>query len=127
MIFLNIAISLKQTYFILLLRPNDFFMDQLVELDNDLRKSRELGIKRSIHLPKMEELPDLPKPWHYEFWNEIPDDLPFDLSYQRPPFTAKMVALSPKRASILSTISSDWEWEYYDETEDEASQYEREE
>lgn len=102
-------------------RPNDFFMEQLVELDNDLRKSRELGMKRSLHLPQMGELPRLPKPWHYEFWNEIPDDLPFDLSYCSPPFTAKMRAASglSKRASLLSTISSDWEWEYYDETDEE--------
>ena len=98
-------------------------MEQLVELDNDLRKSRELGMKRSLHLPQMGELPRLPKPWHYEFWNEIPDDLPFDLSYCSPPFTAKMAALSSsslsKRTSLLSTISSDWEWEYYDETDNE--------
>ena len=103
-------------------------MEQLVDLDNDLRKSRELGFKRSIALPKIEKLPMLPKPWHYEFWNEIPQDLPFDLTYQTQPFTSKLAMANsiPKRTSVLSTLSSDWEWEYYDDTDDE-SQNEREE
>ena len=106
-------------------------MEQLVELDNDLRKNRELSINKRIHLPKIEELPLLPKPWHFEFWNEIPkEELPFDLSYRtQRPLTSKL-ALSTslsKRASVLSTVSSDWEWEYYDETDDDESQNEREE
>ena len=111
-----------------LIRPNDYFMEQLVELDNDLRKSRELEMKRVIHLPKIEELPVLPKPWHFEFWNEIPEDLPFDLSYRAQPLASKLALPTSisKRASVLSTVSSDWEWEYYDETDDE-SQNEREE
>ena len=109
-------------------RPNDYFMEQLVDLDNDLRKARELGLKRLITLPKIEDLSTLPKPWHYEFWNEIPDDLPFELSYQTQPFTSKLPMANSlsKRTSVLSTLSSDWEWEYYDETDDE-SQNEREE
>ena len=100
-----------------------------MELDNDLRKSREFGIKRTIHLPKLEEMSTLPKPWHVEFWNDIPEDLPFDLSYCTPPAMTSKLGLSTsmsKRASVLSTVSSEWEWEYYDESEDE-SQNEREE
>ena len=32
------------------IRPNDYFLDQIVELDNDLRKERELAIPRKIKL-----------------------------------------------------------------------------
>ena len=95
-------------------------MEQIVELDNDLRKERECGIPRSINLPKLSELPNLPKPWHCEFWNGIPDEvLPFQLSYLRPQFMKNSSKFGSKRASILSNVSSDWEWEYYDDTEEE--------
>lgn len=101
-----------------------------MELDNDLRKERECGISRTIHLPSLTELGNLPKPWHYEFWKDIPDDLPFDLSYLKPPpMTNKQKASN--RASMMSNASSEWEWEYYSHTEeeedDEFSQFSAEE
>jgi hypothetical protein len=106
-------------------RPNDYFMEQIVELDNDLRKEREFGLPRSLYLLGLNDLKDLPKPWHYEFWNGIPDDLPFDLlSFKpclRPTNFDRMTSKAPpsKRASIVSNASSEWEWEYYDDTEEE--------
>ena len=34
-------------------------------------------------LPRLSDLPDLPKPWHYEFWKDIPDpsEVPFRLRH----------------------------------------------
>ena len=34
-------------------------------------------------LPKLSDLPDLPKPWHYEFWKTVPDEseVPFKLRH----------------------------------------------
>ena len=34
-------------------------------------------------LPRLSDLPDLPKPWHYEFWKDIPDpsEIPFRLRH----------------------------------------------
>ena len=106
-------------------RPNDYFMEQIVELDNDLRKARECGMSRSIELPSIHELDSLPKPWHFEFWNEIPDDedLPFQLSHMKrrevTPCPIVQKSSCSKRASMISNASSEWEWEYYDETDEE--------
>ena len=63
-------------------RPNDFYLTQLVELDNDLRKLRECGVPRKIKLHNIKDIDFLPKPWHYQFWESIPTDetLPFNLS-----------------------------------------------
>ena len=64
-------------------RPNDHFLAQLVELDNELRKERLFNIPRSIRLFRLSELDSLPKPWHYEFWDADvdADSLPFSLSH----------------------------------------------
>ena len=109
-----------------LTRPNDYFMEQIVDLDNDLRKHREYGTPRSIQLAGLGELKNLPKPWHYEFWSDpFPDDLPFELVHQSRPVISNIkrslssTRLASKRASMISNESSDWEWEYYDETEEE--------
>ena len=85
-------------------------MEQLVDLDNDLRKEREHGIPRSIHLAGLNKLKDLPKPWHREFWNDLPDDLPFDV---QPLPKSKSV-----RNSMISNGNSEWEWEYYSQSEE---------
>ena len=63
-------------------RPNDFYLTQLVELDNDLRKLRECGIPRKVKLHELKDIDYLPKPWHYQFWESMPTDetLPFSLS-----------------------------------------------
>ena len=63
-------------------RPNDFYLTQLVDLDNDLRKLRECSVPRKITLHKLKDIDLLPKPWHYQFWESIPTDetLPFSLS-----------------------------------------------
>ena len=106
-------------------RPNDFFLEQIVELDNDLRKQRECNIPRNIHLRGLDELEKLAKPWHYEFWSEIPDDLPFSLIHMPIPNAQKMGLSSKcasKRASMISNESSDWEWEYYSDSEAETDQ-----
>lgn len=99
-----------------------------MELDNDLRKERECGIPRSIHLPSLTELGNLPKPWHYEFWKDIPDDLPFDLSYLKPPGLTgdkkqQSIGRISNRASMISNASSEWEWEYYSHTEEEDDEF----
>ena len=64
------------------IRPNDFYLEQLVDLDNDLRKLRECGIPRKIKLHQLKDIDQLPKPWHYQFWESMPTDeaLPFSLS-----------------------------------------------
>ena len=63
-------------------RPNDFYLTQLVELDNDLRKLRECGLPRKIKLHQLQDIDSLPKPWHHQFWESMPTDetLPFSLS-----------------------------------------------
>ncbi len=64
-------------------RPNDHFLSQLVELDNELRKERLFQVPRQTRLHSLAEIDKLPKPWHYEFWEpdvEI-DTLPFKLSH----------------------------------------------
>lgn len=68
-------------------RPNDFYLTQLIQLDNDLRLHREHGLPRRIRLVGLEKLDTLPKPWHYEYWESIPTDevLPFSLSHQGEP------------------------------------------
>ena len=95
-------------------------MEQIIELDNDLRKERECGIPRSIALPGLNKLQHLPKPWHFEFWNGASEeDLPFQLTYLRQDCTKNLSKSCSKRTSMLSNVSSDWEWEYYDDTEEE--------
>ena len=158
-------------------RPNDHFLEQLTELDNELRKERLFNIPRSINLYRLSELDSLPKPWHYEFWDADvdTDSLPFNLSHlgeprpdmererKKPPLststqskTAAALTQDPKpipataaptipamtmMEEVLkkwkagqfvgskkspassrrgsSTDSSEYEWEYYDETEEE--------
>jgi hypothetical protein len=46
-----------------------------------LRKFREHGVARKLKLASLSEVSDLPRPWHFEFWQTIPDDLPFTLSH----------------------------------------------
>ncbi|TRY68931.1 hypothetical protein TCAL_15167 [Tigriopus californicus] len=64
-------------------RPNDYFLEQIVELDNELRKERLFNAPRSIHLHQLKDLNRVPKPWHFEFWDAPPDEdsLPFKLSH----------------------------------------------
>ena len=101
-------------------RPNDYFMEQIVELDNDLRKEREHGIPRSIQLAGLCQLGSLPKPWHYEFWSEdIEEDLPFELCHMS--HEVQVISSNSQRASMMSSGSADWEWEYYSQTEEDCS------
>ena len=44
------------------------FLEQLVELDNDLRRHRELGMPRKLILSTLEDRDSLPNPWNFEFW-----------------------------------------------------------
>ena len=46
------------------------FLEQLVELDNDLRRHRELGLARKLVLSTLEDRDSLPNPWNFEFWFE---------------------------------------------------------
>ena len=106
-------------------------MEQLVELDNDLRKEREMGIPKSITLPGLNELHNLPKPWHFEFWNGDPDeDLPFQMTYLKNPVITKSTKTKSassipcsNRTSRPTSIFSNgsWEWEYYSDGDDNAN------
>lgn len=64
-------------------RPNDSFLEQIVELDNELRKERLFNVPRSIQLHPLKDLHLVPKPWHFEFWDAPPDKatLPFKLTH----------------------------------------------
>ena len=46
------------------------FLEQLVELDNDLRRHRELGLPRKLVLSTLEDRDSLPNPWNFEFWTQ---------------------------------------------------------
>ena len=66
------------------MRPNDDFLDQIIDLDNE--NQRRIALKETPlldTLPKLRDLPDLPKPWHYEFWKTVPDasEVPFKLRH----------------------------------------------
>ena len=66
------------------MRPNDDFMDQILELDSENQRRISLGETPLLDtLPKLRDLPDLPKPWHYEFWKDIPgaSEVPFKLRH----------------------------------------------
>ena len=128
------------------IRPNDYYLEQIVELDNDLRKERECGMARRIRLKGLDSIDDIPKPWHFEFWNGLPTDetlpftlVPFDQSerlqqqkqrHRHQPTTGGVggggsnksqrtsaILCSSKRQSQLSEW--DYEWEYYSQSEDE--------
>jgi hypothetical protein len=105
-------------------RPNDYFLEQLVELDNDLRKQRECDLPRRINFYSLSELDKLAKPWHFEFWSDIPDDLPFRLTYLNP-VMPKIEASknSSKRTSMISNESSEWEWEYYSQSSEDSEEF----
>ena len=66
------------------MRPNDDFLDQILALDNENQRRIALEEQPLVEtLPKLSDLPDLPKPWHYEFWKDIPDpsEIPFRLRH----------------------------------------------
>jgi protein-tyrosine phosphatase len=50
------------------IRPNDGFLEQIVALDNDLRRQRECGASPTIQLSTMADHSQLPQAWNYEFW-----------------------------------------------------------
>ena len=63
-------------------RPNDGFLVQLANLDNCLRRERELGLPKQIRLSTLTDRFRLPLSWHNEFWipGEVTeDDLGFPL------------------------------------------------
>ena len=41
-----------------------------MELDNDLRQHRELGLPKKIILSTLEDRDSLPNPWNFEFWTQ---------------------------------------------------------
>ena len=66
------------------MRPNDDFLEQILALDNENQRrivSKETPLVDT--LPKLRDLPNLPKPWHYEFWKSIPgpSEVPFKLRH----------------------------------------------
>ena len=95
-----------------------------MELDNDLRKQRECDLPRRINFYSLSELDKLAKPWHFEFWSDIPDDLPFSLTYLNP-VIPKIEASknSSKRTSMISNESSEWEWEYYSQSSEDSEEF----
>ena len=46
-----------------------------------MRKCREHRVSRKLKLATLNEIETLPKPWNFEFWETIPDDLPFNLCH----------------------------------------------
>ena len=62
-------------------RPNDHFLAQICDLDNELRKFREHNIPMMTSLKTLADVPKMPKPYHREFWDIQPDsdELPFVL------------------------------------------------
>ena len=46
------------------------FLDQLVELDNDLKRFRDYDMPMRIKLSTIKDLEVLPKPWNHEFWTK---------------------------------------------------------
>ena len=122
-------------------RPNDYFLSQIVELDNELRKERLFGIPRSIKLCSLGNAHKLPKPWHYELWNVPPEQntVPFKLVHMGDPGSEKYVANAmedeegekPKQklrsrsrersmargktpfTKTSDSSESEYEWEYY--------------
>jgi hypothetical protein len=93
-------------------RPNDFYLTQLVELDNDLRKLRECGVPRQIKLHQLKDIDLLPKPWHYQFWESMPTDetLPFSLSCvceQRPDMETVLHKSMKKQISGICSLGQD--------------------
>ena len=65
-------------------RPNDDFIDQIVKLDNDNRRRKLQNDDPLLQsLNKLQDLPNLPKPWHYEFWKTVPkeSEIPFLLRH----------------------------------------------
>ncbi|XP_040577973.1 uncharacterized protein [Lepeophtheirus salmonis] len=111
--------------------PNDHFLSQVAELDNELRKERDYRIPSTIKLFALKDVPNFPKPYHFEFWDTVPhlESLPFILSHQNVIKSNK--GFEPQRIDMeddslvqdsgdRNSISSS-EWEYYTETEDEES------
>ena len=47
------------------------FLDQLVALDNDLKRFRDHQIPMRITLSTLKDLDLLPKPWNHEFWTKV--------------------------------------------------------
>lgn len=82
-------------------RPNDDFIDQLVSLDNQLKRTD----RNKETMNKVTDIPHLPKPWHFEFWKVIPDqsDLPFKLIHLGEPsddFDHTVGILNPQLATL---------------------------
>ena len=59
-------------------RPNDDFLQQIVDLDTETRRGAG---PRVAQLPSLRDLPSLAKPWHHDYWTVRPDpeDIPFVL------------------------------------------------
>ena len=80
-------------------RPNDDFIDQLIRLDNQLKRNEKDNIR------VLKDIPSLPKPWHFEFWTEIPkpSEIPFQLIQLGEPaeaFDCSIGVLNPQLASL---------------------------
>jgi len=75
-------------------RPNDGFLEQIVLLDNDLRRSREMNLPRKLELSTLEDRYSLPNPWNFEFWTQeiCTEDLGMPLVRlgEPSPFTTKI-------------------------------------
>ena len=90
-----------------------------------------------VEFKGLAEIDSIPKPWHFEFWKAIPTDetLPFALTSWTDPAAAGPASTisqlrpkkySSKRHSRLSANDvsnrqsqmSEWEWEYYSQSDD---------
>ena len=61
-------------------RPNDDFIDQIVCLHREFRRSKVSCVRSQ---KRLSDLPGLARPWHYEYWRSPPDlaQLPFTLRH----------------------------------------------
>ena len=79
-------------------RPNDGFLSQLINLDNQLRLEREHSLSKSLKLSTLQDRYRLPLSWHQEFW------IPSEVSEEELGFT--LVPMGQSLISVKSTCSS---------------------
>ena len=107
-------------------RPSEHMLEQMAELDSDLRKKRQHGIPGKVNFYKLDSLSGKPRPIHFEYWDRVPEpgSLPFELKYlsneqhkedeeQQKDNEKSDMEILTDGARSSDTSSGDWEWEYY--------------
>ena len=85
-------------------RPNDGFLSQLSNVDNALRKERELGLPKQIRLSTLEDRFRLPLSWHTEFWTpgEVTEE---ELGFPLLPMGKSILSMKSLPSSSTPSIS----------------------